>query len=85
MGITSSITGLKIRAITAEIKKYKSVIKKKKHDEIVLLAKSNLNSVEVFFSKALIDSVISHDDSVLIDNELKEYKKMKKGTKNLKT
>ena len=87
MGITSSVIGLKIRAITAEIKKYKSVIKKKKkkHDEIVLLAKSNLNSMEVFFPKALIDSVISHDDSVLIDNELKEYKKMKKGTKNLKT
>ena len=74
---------LKIRAITAEIKKYQSVIKKKKkkHDEIVLLAKSNLNSVEVLISKALIDSVISHDDSALIDNELKEYKKWKKKPK----
>ena len=87
MGSTSSVIGLKIRAITAEIKKYQSVIKKrkKKHDEKVLLAKSNLNSVEVLISQALIDSVIGHDDSVLIDNELKEYKKMKKETKNLKT
>ena len=41
----------------------------------MLLAKSNLSSVEVLISKALIDSVISHDDSALIDNELKEYKK----------
>ena len=82
MGITSSVIGLKIRAITAEIKKYRSVIKKKKkkHDEIVLLAKSNLNSVEVLISKAWIDSVISHEDSVLIDNELKEYNKNEKIT-----
>ena len=44
----------------------------------MLLAKSNLNSVEVLISKALIDSVISHDDSVLTDNELKEYRKNEK-------
>ena len=38
--ITSSAIGLKICAITAGIKKYKSIIKKKKkkHDKIVLLA-----------------------------------------------
>ena len=46
-GITSSAIGLKICAITAGIKKYKSIIKKKKkkHDEIVLLAKSKLSSI----------------------------------------
>ena len=45
IGITSSAIGLKIFAITAGIKKYKSIIKKKKkkHDKIVLLAKSKLN------------------------------------------
>ena len=39
--------------ITAEIKKYKSIIKKKKkkHDKIVLLAKSKLNSTEVLISE----------------------------------
>ena len=44
VGIASSAVGIKIRAITAEIKKYKSVIKKKKKrdDKLVLLAKSNL-------------------------------------------
>ena len=43
IGIASSTIGLKICAITAGIKKYKSIIKKKKkkHDKIVLLAKSN--------------------------------------------
>ena len=39
---TSSAVGLKICAITAAIKKYKSIIKKKKkkHDKIILLAKT---------------------------------------------
>ena len=64
--ITSSAIGLKSCAIFAGIKKYKSIIKKKKkkHDKIVLLAKSKLNSIEVLTSKALIDSVISHDEFV---------------------
>ena len=49
IGITSSAIGLKICAITAGIKKYKSTIKKikKKHDIIVFLAKSKLNSTVV--------------------------------------
>ena len=47
IGITSSAIGLNICAITTGIKKYKAIIKKKKHDKIVLLAKSKLNSLEV--------------------------------------
>ena len=41
--------------MTAGIKKYKSVFKKKKkkHDKIVLLAKPKLNTVEVLLSKAI--------------------------------
>ena len=53
--------------------------------KIVLLAKSKLNSIKVLTSKVLIDSVISHDEFVLIKNVLKEYDEMKKGIKNLKT
>ena len=83
--IKSSVIGLKICAITVGIKKYKSMIKKKKkkHDKIVLLAKSKLNSIEVLISKALIDSNISHDEFVLINNVLKEYDEMKEEIKNL--
>ena len=79
IGITSSAIGLTICEITAAIKKYKSIIKKKKKkfDKIVLLAKSKLNSIEVLISKALIDSVISHDEFVLINNVLKEYNERK--------
>ena len=73
IGIMSSAIGLKICEITAAIKKYKSIIlkKKKKHDKVVLLAKSKLNSTEVLISKALIDSVISHDEFVLMKKEIK--------------
>ena len=87
IGITSSVIGLKICAIAAGIKKYKSIIKKKKkkHDKIVLLAKSKLNSIEVLICKALIDSVISQVNFVLINNILKEYKEMKEEIKNSKT
>ena len=55
-------------ATTAGIKKYKSIIKKKikRDDKIVLLAKSKLNSIEVLISKALIDSVIIHNEFVLM-------------------
>ena len=70
--ITSFEIGLKLCAITAGIKKYKSIIKKKekKHDKIVLLAKSKVNGI-VLISKALIDSNISHDAFILINNVLK--------------
>ena len=62
IGITSSAIWLKICAIPAGIKKYKSIIKKKKmkHDRIVLLAKNKLNSIEVLISNASIVSNISH-------------------------
>ena len=71
--ITRSAVGLKICAITAGIKKCKSVINKKKknHYKVVLSAKSKLNSIEVLISKTLIDSVISQDKFVLINNVLK--------------
>ena len=55
---------LKICVITAGIQKYKAIIKEKKqkHDKILSLATSKLNSIEVLISKALIDSNISHDE-----------------------
>ena len=50
-----------------------------------MLAESKLNKIEVLISKALMDSVISHDEFVLVDNALKEYNEMKEHIKNLKT
>ena len=76
--------GLKICAITAGIKKYKSIIKKKnkKHDEIVLLEKAKSNAIEILISKSLIDAFISHDEFVSVDNVLREYNEMKKEEKS---
>ena len=70
IGITSSAMRLKISATIAGIKKYKSIIKKKKqkHNKIVLFAKSKLNSIEVLISKTLIDSNFIHDEFVLREN-----------------
>ena len=59
--------------ITAGIKKYKLIIKKKKkkHDQIVLLAKTKLSSIKLLVFKALIDSSISDDEFVLVNDVLK--------------
>ena len=87
IGITSSGIGLKPCAIAAGIKKYKSIIKKKKkkHDKTVFLVKFKSNKIDVLISKALINSNISHDVFVLKNNVLKEYDEMKEEIKNLKT
>ena len=49
IGITSSAIGSKMCTIAARVKRFKSIIKKKKkkHDKIVLLTKPKLNSREV--------------------------------------
>ena len=70
IGVTSSAIGLTIFAVTGGIEKYKSIIrkKKKKHYKIVLLAK--LNRIEVLICKTLLDSYISHDEFVLVNDVL---------------
>ena len=47
--------------------------KKKKHNEIVMLARSKLNSIENKISKALMDNEINHEDFERIINEEKKY------------
>ena len=71
---------------TAGIKKYKSIIKekKKKHVKTVFFSRSKLNSAEALISKVLIDSDISYDEFVLINNALKEYTELKEEIKSLK-
>ena len=54
-----------------------------KPDTIVLLAKYKLNSTEVLISKDLVNSNISHDEFILINNVLKEFDDMKEEIKHL--
>ena len=86
IGIASSAIGLKISAIAEGIRKFRSIItkKRKRHNKIVLLGKSKINRIEVLISKALLDSTISHNEFVLINNLLKEYKEMKEEIKKIK-
>ena len=70
--------------MTTGIKKHKSIVKKKKHDKIVLLAKSKLIRIEALISKFLIDSNTSQDEFVSINNVLKEYEVMKEEIQNLR-
>ena len=79
-GVASFVITRKTSIISAGIVKHKSIIKKKKHNEILLLAKTKLNTVEVLISKALIDSNIRHDKFVLANNMKNED--MKEEIKN---
>ena len=74
-------------AITAGIKKYKTIIKKmrKKYYKMLLLGRAKLNSTEVLISRVLTNSCISHDEFISVNNVLREYDDIKKEIKNLKT
>ena len=83
VGITSSAAGLKICAVMSGIKKYKSILKKKKkkHDIIVLSRKYKLNTIENLISKALIYSFIIHDEFVPVNNVWRGYNVMEEEIK----
>ena len=50
-----------------------------------MLGKDKLNTIEVLISKFLIDSYISHDELVSVNNGLREYDEMKEEIKNRET
>ena len=50
--------------------------KKKKHDKILMLAKSKLNGIEKLISKALNDMEISHEEFIIILNKKDKYERM---------
>ena len=50
----------------------------------MLLAKTKLNTIEVFISKGLSDSYINHDEFCSVNNALIEYNKMKEEVKSHK-
>ena len=80
VGVMSSTVEIKISVIIEGIKKYKPIInkKKRKNDKIVLLGKYKLNTVQVLISKSLINSYISHDDFVIVNDILIKCNKTKK-------
>ena len=70
---------------TGIIKKLLSITrkKKKKHDEILILAKSKLDIIETLVSQALIDMEISHEEFNAIIREKEKYERMKENVRNV--
>ena len=70
-GIASTCFTLIFSITTEIIKKLLNITrnKKKKHDKILTLAKSKLNSIETLISQALNDMEISHEEFITILNE----------------
>ena len=79
IGIASASLTLTFSLTTGIVKKTQNITrnKKKKHDKILMLAKSKLNSIETLISQALIDMEISHEEFITILKEKDKYEKMK--------
>ena len=56
--------------------------RKKKHNKIIALAKSKLNTIESLLSTALNDSKISHEEFTNITTEKNVYENIKENIKN---
>ena len=76
VGIASASLTLIFSLTTGIVKKLLNITrnKKKKHDKILMLAKSKLNSIETLvLSQALIDMETSHEEYMAILNEKDIY------------
>ena len=71
---------------TGTIKKVVKITEneEKKHDEIVMVAKNELNSIETLISQALIDLEISQKEFIKIFKEKEKYQKMKESIRMMK-
>ena len=85
VGIASAGFTIALPLATGIIKKLPSTTrnKKKKHDKILVLAKSKLNSIETLIFQALIDMEISHEEFIPILKEKDKYDKTKENEKNV--
>ena len=84
VGKTSARFTLIFSLATGIIKKLLNITrnKKKKHDKVLMLAKSKLNSIETLISQALIDMDISHEEFITILKEKDRYEMMKDNLRN---
>ena len=86
IGITSASLSLAFSLCTGLVKKLLKVTrnKKKKHNKIVMLARSKLNSIESKISEALINNQDSHEDFITIINGERNYRELKKSIRMMK-
>ena len=78
IGITSASLSLAFLLCTGLVKKLLKATrnKKKKHNKIVMLARSKLNSIGNKISEALINNQISHENVKTIINEERNYREL---------
>ena len=89
IGITSASLSLAFSLCTGLVKRLlkETINKKKKHNKIVMLARSIetvLDSIESKISEALISNQISHEDFMTIINEEKHYRELKEKIRMIK-
>ena len=84
--IASASLGLTFSLCTGLVKELLKATrtKKKKHNKIVMLARSKLNSIESKISEALINNQISHEDFMTIINEEINYRELKESLNMMK-
>ena len=84
VGIARARFTLIFSLTTGIVRKLQSITrnKKKKHDKILMLAKSKLNSIETLVSQALTEMEISHEEFVAILKEKDKYEKMKENVRS---
>ena len=75
-GIVSASFSLAFSIFTGILKNLLKTTKNKKHNKIVMLARSKLNSIESKISEALVHSEISHEDFMTIINEKNIYRQL---------
>ena len=78
---TRSAVQIRIWAITAGIRKYKSMIEKNRPYSLI---RQNVNTINILISKTLSNSYISYDKFVSVNNVLREYNETKAEIKNPK-
>ena len=75
-GIVSASFSLAFSIFTGILENLLKTTKNKKHNKIVMLARSKLNSIESKISEALVHSEISHEDFMTIINEKNIYQQL---------
>ena len=78
-GIIGASCGFTFSITSGFVKRFLKTIrnKKKKHNKIVLLPRSKLNSIESKISEALINNEIRHEDFIANINQEREYQQLK--------
>ena len=86
IGIASASLSLAFSLCTGLVKKLLKATrcKKKKHNKIIMLARSKLNSIESKISEALINNQISHEGFITIINEERNFRELKESIRMMK-